>query len=59
MRFRALNDERVNLAGIARILELEDELATLRSERPAPLDHADEHAVIPEHANRRRSDESS
>ena len=55
-RICALTDERVNLAGIARILELEDELAAIRSARPAPPDHAG-NAATPEQANRRRSDE--
>ena len=47
-RICALTDDRVNLAGIARILELEDELAALRSAPPAPLDDGDEYAAAPD-----------
>ena len=58
-RICALTDERVNLAGIARILELEDELAALRTSRTAPLDDADERAAAIERTNRRGFDDSS
>ena len=44
-RICALTDDRVNLAGVARILELEDELSALRGAGPAPLDDADHKEV--------------
>lgn len=36
LRIRVLLDEGLNIAGITRVLQLEDEVARLRAARPAP-----------------------